>query len=51
MPFFIYCFVIWDKLEKEIKNFNKSKLNYINKIAQILLKYNNDIYSEGIWKI
>ena len=39
--FFIYCFVIWDKLENEIKNVNNTKLNYIDKIAQILIKNNS----------
>ena len=49
--FFIYFFVIWDKLENEIKNVNNTKLNYIDKIAQILIKNNNDIYNGGIWKL
>ena len=49
--FFIYFFVIWDKLENEIKNVNNTKLNYIDKIAQILIKNNNDIYNGEIWKL
>ena len=49
--FFIYCFAIRAKIYKEIEKINNSKLNYIEKIAEILLKNNKEIYDQGIWEL